>query len=112
MQASRSIASLFLAAAAAACADLPPVAEGVCGNGVLDPSEQCDMAVDPALGGNLRCGSPGSIVACRYVCGQEEGDPSCPLGWACGDDDACGHADEDFEETEGSPWPITLDGFQ
>lgn len=72
-----------LIALAPACAELPPVPAGVCGNTVVDLDEDCDLGVDPALGDGLRCD------ACRYVC---DGDAQCPAGWGCGADAVCRHA--------------------
>jgi hypothetical protein len=71
-----------------ACQDLSPIAHDVCGNGVVERGEDCDSAVDPALGTELTCAPAGSADACRYTCAST----SCPHGWACGDDGVCRHA--------------------
>jgi hypothetical protein len=53
-------------AAAAACADLPPLQARVCGNGVVEAGEDCD--------GGASCGS------CRLRC---DADGDCPEGRTC-----------------------------
>lgn len=67
----------------AACVELPPLASGVCGNGVIDRDlgEDCDGHADPALGASIACGA-----TCRYACGAES---ICPTGWGCGADGVC-----------------------
>src|ERR1051325_2097825 len=46
---------LVVLLALCACADLPPIAGGVCGNGLLDPGEDCDTP-------DARC------VQCGWTC--------------------------------------------
>jgi hypothetical protein len=71
-----------------ACQNLSPISHEVCGNGVVEQGEDCDSAIDPALGNDLACAPAGSADACRYTCTTA----SCPEGWACGDDGVCRHA--------------------
>ncbi len=77
---------VVLAAALAACDDLPPAQEGVCGNQVVDPHEDCDTF---AVGEGTLCRPPGSDGACRYACGAHGAPPHCPEGMGCGVDGTC-----------------------
>jgi hypothetical protein len=70
---------LALAVVATSCTPLGDVPSGVCGNGVLEPGEDCD-AVTPS------CGRPDTTAACRVVCAA---DRACPSGLACGVDGVC-----------------------
>lgn len=101
----RATASLLFALAA--CAELPELAPGACGNGVVEPEvgEQCDLGEDPALGEGTRCADPSDAVrACRYVCSRTDSTAArCPTGWGCSDDGVCHFASGTFEETEDSP---------
>jgi FG-GAP-like repeat len=83
-RASLLAAAAALGAAAAACTNLPDVARGTCGNGVVEPDqgEECDG--DATLAGGT-CGATGEL-ACHFVCDQGE---SCPDGYACGGDGRC-----------------------
>jgi hypothetical protein len=78
---------IWLALVASACADLPPLEANVCGNSVIDESEDCDSFADPDLGPNTQC-APASDTAnaCRSVCSQTI---SCPFGWGCGPEGVC-----------------------
>src|SRR5262252_2703241 len=56
-------ASVFaFAAAQASCLTLEDVPQAGCGNGVIEPGEDCDRASDPS------CYPPGSPNACRFKC--------------------------------------------
>ncbi len=71
-----------------ACAELPELVPGTCGNGALDPGEDCDTVVDSRLGRSLSCGAPSGLPSdCRYLCGRL--DEECPESWACGADGIC-----------------------
>lgn len=74
------------AVALCACRDLPELSHDVCGNGVLEAGEDCDLAGDPARGTDLACAPPDDANACRYTCAAPA---ACPHGWACGDDAIC-----------------------
>lgn len=54
-----------IAALSPACATLPDITQGTCGNKVLDPHEDCDTFPNDATGA-LTCGSPGSVNECRF----------------------------------------------
>lgn len=91
--------SLWLAVlVATACADLPPIAHGVCGNGVIDFGEDCDLfATEPGT----TCAPPeDSARACRYVCSATI---PCPSGWGCAPDGICRHSSGVFVPAAGSP---------
>lgn len=60
-----------LAMAGESCADLPTLAANQCGNGVVDPGEDCDSFPSGA------CRPPGDPNACRFDCS------ACPSGWGC-----------------------------
>lgn len=77
------------------CADLQPMEVRECGNGVVEEGEDCDLAVDPALGEGTLCGMPTDSRACRYICGENA---ACPAGWGCGLDGVCRHAVGQFGE--------------
>ena len=65
--------SLLLVLLPGACSTLDPIPGGVCGNGVIEPGEDCDT-------------SEASCRACALVCGP---DTACPAGFACGIDLTC-----------------------
>ncbi|MEZ4226341.1 MAG: VCBS repeat-containing protein [Polyangiaceae bacterium] len=64
---------------ACGCTELPDIPAGTCGNGFVDPGEDCD-------GPGASCGAPESTGACRFLCST---DLSCPGGYACGSDGVC-----------------------
>ena len=73
------LAHVWMAAAAAAwlgCTDLPVITPGICGNGVLEPGEDCD-GVGPE---GAACAAPDEAHGCELVCSEA----ACPTGWACG----------------------------
>jgi hypothetical protein len=73
-------------ALALACATLPEVPSGACGNGVKEGLEDCDTYAAPGQA----CRPPGVAGACRYDCSPREGGaPECPSGAACGLDGIC-----------------------
>lgn len=85
----------WLAAAALlalACADLRPIEESVCGNGVVDEGEDCDPHGDPT------CGAADDVVAaCRFLCSADIA-LECPhAGYGCGNDGVCRQASGVFE---------------
>lgn len=69
---------LAVGLSAATCADLTGPQEGVCGNGILDPGEDCDW------GGETRREVGGfGCSACQYLC-DDEG--ACPDDYVCDTD--------------------------
>lgn len=98
---------LALVVALAACAELPLIESNVCGNGVVEEGEDCDLYADPALGTGLGCAAPTDPTrACRYACGAGF---SCPTGWGCGPDGVCRYASGGFVEAPGSPMGLKGD---
>ncbi|HVJ21606.1 MAG TPA: VCBS repeat-containing protein, partial [Polyangiaceae bacterium] len=73
-----------------ACADLEPIAERECGNGVVDVGEDCDSF--ERLG--MQCHAPGSDGECHFSC-SEPG--ACAPGYGCGQDFVCRAATGWFE---------------
>lgn len=67
-----------------ACADLPDIPRGTCGNGVLDPGEDCD-----GVDSKGTCGAAGTVVACRFVCKPLASPSGCPATFGCGTDETC-----------------------
>jgi len=80
------------------CANLPPIDAGVCGNGVIDPGEDCDTF--PTAPGTT-CRPPTAPVgACRLDC-STGGDKACPPGWGCGVDAICREPTGTFKRQSG-----------
>lgn len=75
----------------AGCTELPDVARGECGNGVVEPAlgEECDGAGS--------CGATDGANACRFVCDVDGA--GCPTGYQCGADQRCRLPTEDFAVT-------------
>jgi len=94
---------LWAGAALLSCRELPPLPAGICGNSVVEPGEDCDRVVDPALGPGTACGDErDGPRACRYTC--TDGAP-CPAGWACRPDEVCHHGTGEYEEAATTePW--------
>src|SRR5688572_12331500 len=74
--------SLFYLAAlivvtAPACAELPGVPSGTCGNLVLDPGEDCDQP-------GAACIAPGRLGQCRYACAPASQHCADPSAQGCG----------------------------
>jgi hypothetical protein len=71
---------LFVLVAVTGCADLPPLELGTCGNGILDPGEDCDTH-------DARC------VACAWTCDDLDCSgipaPRDGHGYACGAEHVC-----------------------
>lgn len=69
------------------CATLDAVPEGVCGNAVVDPGEDCDLSASAPA----HCAAPGKVGACHFDCRSASGDQgelsTCPAGYGCGVDD-------------------------
>ncbi|MBX3155303.1 MAG: VCBS repeat-containing protein [Deltaproteobacteria bacterium] len=92
----RAETALVALAALAACADLPALPHGACGNGVVEPGEDCDGAAPPGLA----CAPAGDAAQCRFTCATA----ACPDGWVCGADATCRHATGQF--AVGAPFAL------
>jgi hypothetical protein len=90
----RSARVVAVAIASCACSTLPDIPAGVCGNGVLDPTEDCDGF--PREG--LECRPPGERAQCRLDCSPSaDGEPvACPVGYGCDADHVCRRATGDY----------------
>ena len=107
--------ALFVGALAALvhCETLPELAPGVCGNGVKDTGEDCDLI--EATSGN--CGAPETAGACRFLCvvdadagsGAEAALPTCPVGFGCGTDGICRTRDVNVPYSPGAPIAVGAD---
>ena len=90
------------------CTDLAEVEDGVCGNLVIDVSEDCDGFTEFAAG--TACGEPGSSNECRYSC-DLVGGVVCPDGWRCGESGLCVRPTGEFDLAAESPWPFEVKAF-
>ncbi len=80
-----------------ACAKLPEIGAGECGNGVIEPPEDCDtFGVD---GGAAQCRPKGSVGECHLDCTPDsDGErPACPAGWGCDGAGLCRRPTGEFE---------------
>jgi len=105
LRAARVLALVGGALVPLACAPLPDLPAGTCGNFVIDVGEDCDGHAN----GASHCGEPDSASACRFVCG-EAGDV-CPEGYGCGADGVCRIASGEIRisgESVGITWPQAI----
>ncbi len=77
------------------CAELPKFGSGECGNGVVDPGEDCD-AYAPS---NYKCRPPPGLGQCRYECSADANGvrPLCPEYFGCGVDGICRQSSGNFD---------------
>lgn len=77
----RAGARIAFASLLLGCTSLPTISADECGNGVIEPPEDCDgFAVD----GAASCRPEGSVGECRLDCSAALGGASaCPAGWGC-----------------------------
>ena len=94
-------AVVAVAAPAFACSNLPDIAANVCGNGVVDPGEDCDGDASAAGG---TCGTMGAN-ACHFVCANSA---ACPSGYVCSPDQRCRAPSATFAKTS-SAFPFAGD---
>jgi hypothetical protein len=94
-----------LLAMTARCADLPDIPAGICGNGVVEPPEDCDSF---AFDAKALCRPKGSAGECHLDCRvRSDGTrPTCPDGWGCDADGLCRAPTDQFE----SPVEIKIGG--
>jgi hypothetical protein len=89
----RALALLVLVAS---CSELPPINEGVCGNGILEPQEDCD--------------NPTALcVQCAMLCGDMA---QCPSGFTCANDGVCHAPGGVFEQVPRVTTPFPVLGFR
>jgi hypothetical protein len=95
------------------CKDLPDIPPGVCGNQVVEPSEDCDgFSLD-----GVPCRRPGSVDECRLDCSPDETGvaPTCPNGWGCLGGTACRPATGEFvasgSEIPANAWSLLTGDF-
>nr|HEX4317700.1 VCBS repeat-containing protein [Kofleriaceae bacterium] len=82
--------ALVIAAVVAACAEPARLPANTCGNGVLDPGEDCELFAGETFPTGVTCAPAGSDHACHFVC--DPATPStlqCPTGDACSLDGVC-----------------------
>jgi hypothetical protein len=86
----------LIAAMGLGCAQLPDIAAGVCGNAVVEPSEDCDTFV-PVVG--AVCRPKGTVGECHLDCRpRNDGTRSpCPQNWGCSPEGICRPPTGDFE---------------
>lgn len=81
----RTIATLALALAA--CVSLPKISSDECGNGVIEPPEDCDSFGHDA---GAFCRPKGAVGECHLDCSATgAGHDACPAGWGCDRDGLC-----------------------
>jgi hypothetical protein len=74
-----------------ACADLPSVELGECGNAIIEAGEDCDSFDKYGKGVEPVCREPGKTGECHLDCTpHRDGTRSkCPDGWGCDIDNLC-----------------------
>ena len=112
----RAACTFVLASAlllAGACSKLPDIPADVCGNGVLEPGEDCDSFTR----NDLTCRSPGMVGQCHMDCspGEDGARTVCPDGWGCDPDDVCRKATGEYqvmsERILGNAWSLGSGDF-
>jgi hypothetical protein len=91
--------SLLFLVLLVSCDSLPAAQNGVCGNKVIDPAEDCDTF---GAGPGTLCRPPGTVGQCRYGCGPQPDGTSavCPAGMGCGTDGTCRAPDGTFVDAK------------
>jgi hypothetical protein len=99
----------FAALHSLACGELPTVAANVCGNAIVEGTEECDTW---APTGKV-CRPPTAIEgACRFDCSSTGTAADCPLERPhCGDDKICREATGTYEPF-GSTWSTSAESLQ
>jgi hypothetical protein len=79
------------------CSELPSIEANQCGNGVLEPGEDCDRFSNFGLD----CRQAGAADACHFDCSdQTDGThTACPAGFGCNINGACRRKTEEFPST-------------
>jgi len=93
-----------------ACGELPTVAADVCGNAILEGTEECDTWAPEGQACRPPTATEGT--ACRFDCTPTAtGTPECPNGAQCGLDYVCRFGTGTYE-TFGSTWSTPADALQ
>ncbi len=85
----------LLAASLLSCAELPTIEENRCGNGFIEPGEDCDDFGEAAkTDEGAVCNASGTVNQCRFSCKDDNECQSSPVsdkgsGWRCGVDKIC-----------------------
>ena len=89
----------LLSAGLFSCADLPVIEENRCGNGFIEPGEDCDdfgatAKKNTTPGAAATCNAPGVPDQCRFHCAGDSQCQAAPVsakgsGWRCGVDKVC-----------------------
>ena len=109
-----SAAAALFVAAVLGCANLPDIAAGTCGNGVVEPHEDCDTFAPDATS---VCLGKGTVGECHLDCRvRADGSrPSCPAGWGCDLQAVCRPPTGDFEPAShfkvGGAWSLMTGDF-
>ena len=84
----RVLASWLGLVVTVSCARLPGVPAGECGNGVIEPPEDCDSF---GVEGGAECRPKGAVGQCHFDCaaGGDGTRPNCPSGWGCDQGGIC-----------------------
>lgn len=76
-----ALALAFAVLELVACARLPDIGDDECGNGVIEPPEDCDSF---GIDGGAPCRPKGDVGECHLDCSPTgAGHDACPLGWGC-----------------------------
>jgi len=99
---------ILLALAVAACSTTATIADGTCGNYVLDPGEDCDQ---PGANCTADCRIVCDPTMRGTVCAGSNDGTCCPTGFTCGVDDVC-HAPGGTLSTVGISQPFDVAQFR
>src|SRR5882762_11842288 len=67
----RCALTLALLAVASACTNFDPIARGTCGNGVLEPGEDCDSTAQTCVKCAVTCAVPQDCPTADSACGVD-----------------------------------------
>ena len=109
----RVCAAGALASLLCACSELPEIPANVCGNGVLEPGEDCDGF--PRAG--MACRAAGEVGQCHMDCAPAGSGERvrCPDGWGCDPNGVCRAASGQYravaEPVLGNAWSLASGDF-
>ncbi len=98
----RVAASSLVLTVFVACARLPSIEAGICGNGVIEDGEDCDTF---APNDDSRCREPGAVGECMLDCRdlRDGTRAECPDGWGCDPEGICRAPTGDFDPPRRTP---------